>query len=364
MGVLTGLEDFITESIVKVDSPLTILPADGNVLILPDSLIDKINELPSVRKISPFIRGEAIVRLPSRKIDYGCRIMGIAPDSDFLENAMTSERSYGPTKLLTEDGENGIIMGIYLADHFYHASGDTVYIFPPAAFFSSRGGAVGKAVILGAVETGLPVNDENLAWIPLELAQRIYLPRGGYSGFNLYPADDANIEHVITELETLLPETAIISTWQEQNPGLTASMKLERMGAFLAILLITLVATFNIMGTISRTAVERRVDISVLKAMGAQNKLIFRIFLWEGVLVGTIGVLFGLCIGLGGCWILGSTDFIQLPDVYSFHEHIPVSTVPMNIILISTIAFVLSALSGIIPAMKAAKLNPLKGLQG
>ncbi|MBC8428627.1 MAG: ABC transporter permease, partial [FCB group bacterium] len=214
MGILTGLEDFITESIIKVDSPLTVLPGDGNVLNIPDSIVEQIEAHPLVRTITPFISGEAIVRLPSRNIDYGCKIMGIASDSDFLDNVIESSRYYDLEELTTGDGTDGIIMGIYLMDHFYHAKGDTVYIFPPSAFFSSRGGAIGKAVILGAVETGLPVNDENLAWIPIELAQRIYFPSGGYSGFNIHPTAGTNIDQVITELEIILPATVVVSPWQ------------------------------------------------------------------------------------------------------------------------------------------------------
>ena len=166
----------------------------------------------------------------------------------------------------------------------------------------------------------------------------------------------------MADIRELLPVSASIKSWKELNPDLTASMKLERMGAFLALLLITLVATFNIMGTISRSAIERMNDISVLKAMGATNNLIFRVFLWEGALVGVIGVVLGLIIGLVCCWVIGETNIIQLPDVYSFHEKIPVRVLIPEVVLVGFIALLLSIGSGILPAMKAARLDPVKGL--
>ncbi len=218
------------------------------------------------------------------------------------------------------------------------------------------------AVLGGALETGLPINDETLAYVDIDLARRLYLPQGGYSGIKIYPSAGSSTEQVIRDISPLLPPGTELKTWRELNPDLTASMKLERMGVFLALLLITLVATFNIMGTIARSATERRKDISVLKAMGAGGKLVFRIFLWEGIIVGIVGVLMGLLIGLFGCWLIGDAGIISLPDVYSFHENIPVEVSLPQVLLVGFMAFILSLGSGVLPAMKAAAMDPVKGL--
>ena len=362
MGVLSGLEDFIEESVVTVDAPLTVVPDSGAVLYLQEGTLTMLEALPEVAVASPYIQGEAVLRMPSRGVDGGCRIRGVDPGREFTGGVMDERLSYGELVLTTPEGGSGIVMGLYLAEEFYHSLGDSIYLFPPRAFFSSRGRTVGRAVFTGAVETGLPVNDETLAYIPLDLAREMYLPDGGLSGINLRPAGSFSVEETVRAVSGILPEGASVRTWQDLNPDLTASMKLERMGAFLAILLITLVATFNIMGTIARSAIERRGDISVLKAMGAQDRLIFRIFLWEGVLVGATGVVLGLALGLAGCWVLGDTGLIRLPDVYSFHENLPVHLALMDMILVGVVAFLLSTCSGIIPAMKAAGLDPVKGL--
>jgi len=364
MGVLSGLENFIEESVITVDAPLVIMPDSGNSFQMHDNLLAELETLPSIRSVSPFIQGEAIIRLPSRGIDSGCRIRGIDPEREFTSGNMTENLSYGELTFQAEDGTDGILMGLYLAEQFYHSVGDTMYIFPPMAFFSARGHAIGKVVLMGALETGLPVNDETLAYIPLDLARRMYLPDGGYSGVKLYPNEGFSLEQAIAEASGLLFEGVKIKTWMELNPDLTASMKLERMGAFLALLLITLVATFNIMGTIARSAIERRKDIAVLKAMGANNTLIFNIFLWEGIIVGAAGIVLGLLFGLAGCWLIGNTGLIQLPDVYSFHENIPVNISLRSTALVALMAFLLSLASGILPAMKAASLDPAPGLEG
>ncbi len=363
MGVLSGLEHFIEESVIIVDAPLVIMADSGGSFQMSDNLLDELESLVPIRSISPFIQGEAIIRLPSRGVDSGCRVRGVDPQREFASGMMEDKLSYGELVLSTPEGDDCILMGLYLAEQFYHSVGDTMYLFPPKAFFSSRGYAIGKAVLSGALETGLPVNDETLAYIPLDLARRMYLPEGGYTGIKLYPAEGFSLEDAADAAAVLLPAGTSVKTWKELNPDLAASMKLERMGAFLALLLITLVATFNIMGTISRSAIERRKDVSVIKAMGGNNRLIFNIFLWEGIIVGIAGIVLGVFIGLTGCWLIGDTGILQLPDVYSFHENIPVRVSIPRTAMIGLIAFMLSLASGILPAMKAAGLDPVRGLE-
>ncbi len=362
MGVLSGLEQFIEESVIIVDAPLVIMADSGGSFQMSDNLLDELESLVPIQSISPFIQGEAIIRLPSRGVDSGCRVRGVDPQREFASGMMEDKLSYGELVLSTPEGDDCILMGLYLAEQFYHSVGDTLYLFPPKAFFSSRGYAIGKAVLSGALETGLPVNDETLAYIPLDLARRMYLPEGGYTGIKLYPAEGFSLEDAADAAAVLLPAGTSVKTWKELNPDLAASMKLERMGAFLALLLITLVATFNIMGTISRSAIERRKDVSVIKAMGGNNRLIFNIFLWEGIIVGIAGIVLGVFIGLAGCWLIGDTGILQLPDVYSFHENIPVRVSIPRTAMIGLIAFMLSLASGILPAMKAAGLDPVRGL--
>jgi lipoprotein-releasing system permease protein len=363
MSVMSGLEDFISESVLAVDAPLVAVPASGTSLEAGDDLLDAMEALPEVGSVSPYIQGEAIARHSGRSIDAGCIVRGVDPDREFEAAGTSSRMSWGEAVLSTPGGYPCTVMGLYLAEEFAHPSGDTLLFFSPRSLFSTRGFGVGRAVLAGAVETGLPVNDQSIAYLPLELARRMYLPEGGYSGISIRPAEGYHENEAAAAVAGLLPPDVLLETWQERNPGLMASMKLERLGSFMAILLIILVATFNIVGTISRSAVERMEDIAILKAMGAARRLIMRVFLWEGVLVGTVGVLAGVSLGLAGCWVLGSTDLIRLPDVYSFHQNMPLKISALSILVISAAAMALSVASGVIPAVRAASLDPVSGLR-
>jgi ABC-type lipoprotein release transport system permease subunit len=98
--------------------------------------------------------------------------------------------------------------------------------------------------------------------------------------------------------------------------------------------------------------------------MGGSRALVLRVFLWEGVLVGLSGVLLGLALGLCACWVIGGTGLITLPDVYSFHENIPVMLSVRDTLTVCVSALLLSVLSGAFPALKAASLDPVRGLRG
>ena len=363
-SVLSGLSMFIGQSVQTVDAPLTATPSRGSWFQITDEGLDSIRALPQVQTVSPYIQGEAVIRHTGRMVDVGCLVRGVDPAVEFAATGMADKMRYGDLLLRLPDGFPSTVMGLYLAERLRHCRGDTLLFFPPRAFFSTRGMAVGRAVLSGAVETGLPVNDQRIAYLPIEEARRMFAPERGYSGVSIWPSEGEDIETARDAVSPLLPSGTELLSWRERNPDLLASMKLERLGSFLAIALITLVATFNIVGTVSRSAVERRSDIAILKAMGASRGLIARVFLWEGVLVGTVGALLGLALGLAGCWVLGSTSLVRLPDVYSFHQHLPVSVSAFNVLAVAAVAVGLSTASAAFPAIRASGMDPVRGLSG
>lgn len=361
MGVLDGLERFITESVINVDATLAVLPAGTGVVPDEPGFIQLLLELPEVGSAVPYIQGEAIARLPARNLESGCLVRGVPMDAPLFPGIDTL-MSWGSPALVDPQGRDGVIMGLYLAEEFMHSSGDTIVFFPPRSLFSGSSGSA-RAVLVGAVETGLPANDRNLAWVPLHLAARMFLPRGGLSGVQITPAANYGEEAVRQALEAVLPDSLQVLTWKQRNPALAASMELERFGSLAALLLITLVATFNIMGTVARSVVERRRDIAVLRSMGGSDALVARIFLWEGVFVGVTGAVAGVALGLLGCHILSSTGLVSLPDVYSFHDNLPVAISIRGTLIAALAAVAMSVLSAIIPAGKAASMDPVAVLR-
>lgn len=362
MGVLGGLAEFISKSVKAVDAPVAVLSGNSSPIPGDSVFIATLQALPQVQSVSPFIEGEAVARMPSRNIEAGCLIRGVT-ESSFLSAGLDTMLIWGSPPSVQEDDLPGAVLGVYLSEDFMHSVGDTILFFPPSAFFSSGRTGVGRAVLVGSIETGLPVNDRKIVYLPLETAARMFLPRGGYTGLFIEPENSFTQEQTVSALEAAVPDSMSVLTWQQRNPALYASLKLERLGAFAAILLITLVASFNITGTIARSVVERRRDIAVLKAMGANRQLILRVFLWEGMLVGLTGAISGVLLGLAGCWIIGSTGIIQLPDVYSFHDSFPMKISFQAVFTAGGVAVLISLLAALVPAARASGLEPTKGLR-
>ncbi len=362
MSVLGGLEEFISTSVTAVDSPLAILSTNSSPVTDDSVFIAELLELPQIESIYPYIQGEAVARMPSRNIEAGCLIRGVT-DTYFSGSGLDTMLIWGSEPIIQEHNLPGVVLGMYLSEDFMHSTGDTILFFPPSAFFSSGRAGVGRAELMGAIETGLPVNDRKIAYMPIETAARMFLPRGGYTGIFIHPNTDFTQQEAINTLKSFIPDTMQILTWQQRNPALFASIKLEKMGSFAAILLITLVASFNITGTIARSVVERRRDIAVLKSLGGNNNLIMKVFLWEGLLVGITGAVTGIILGLSGCWLIGSTNLIQLPDVYSFHDAFPMKISFPAVFTAGGIAVLVSVLAALLPAKKASALEPVKGLR-
>ncbi|MCK5130613.1 MAG: ABC transporter permease [Candidatus Sabulitectum sp.] len=362
MSVLAGLAEFISKSVIAVDAPIAILSDNSSPIPDDSSFIAGIMSLPQIQSVSPFIEGEAVARMPSRNMEAGCLVRGVTENS-FQAAGLDTMLIWGSPPSIQEDDLPGAVLGVYLSEDFMHSMGDTILFFPPSAFFSSGRTGVGRAVLAGSIETGLPVNDRKIVYLPLETASRMFLPRGGYTGLFIEPEEGFTQEQTVSAVEEVVPDSMNVLTWQQRNPALYASIKLERLGAIAAILLITLVASFNITGTIARSVVERRRDISVLKAMGANRQLILRVFLWEGLLVGFTGAISGILLGLAGCWLIASTNIIQLPDVYSFHDSFPMKISFLATFTAGGSAVLISLLAALVPAARASGLEPTKGLR-
>lgn len=362
MSVLSGLEGFIARSVTSAGAPLEVVPSSGAPLLGAEALSSLLSALPSVESVEQFVEGEAILRIPSRDIETACRMRGVPPGGGFARS-LDGSLVYGTLDLRAGDGFPGLVTGLYLAEDLYHPLGDTILILPPRSFFGSSGFTVGRAVLTGAVETGLPANDRSLAFIPIDLAGRLFLPSGGCTGLSVGVAAGADPRETASGIRGILPESLEVTTWQDRNRSLAASMQLERAGSFAAILLISLVAAFNIAGTISRSVVERRRDIAILRAMGAGRSLVLGVFMLEGLIVGGLGMVLGLAGGLAGAWLVGSTGVFTLPDVYSFHDRIPVEVDPLMVAAVCLSSITLSVAASLLPAMRAASSDPVGALR-
>jgi lipoprotein-releasing system permease protein len=146
------------------------------------------------------------------------------------------------------------------------------------------------------------------------------------------------------------------------NSSLFSALSLEKAAMFVILILIVLVAAFNIASTLIMMVMEKTKDIAILKTMGATKKSIRRIFVYQGTVIGMIGTTIGLALGLVLCFILKHWKIIKLPSVYAFST-LPVQLELTDVLIIAVSAMVICFLSTLYPAYQAADIDPVEAIR-
>jgi lipoprotein-releasing system permease protein len=151
--------------------------------------------------------------------------------------------------------------------------------------------------------------------------------------------------------------------WYDLNSSLFASMKLERIAMFMILLFTVMIASLNIVSTLTLMVQEKIRDVTILRIMGSTSKKISGVFIWKGVLIGGLGVAWGTAIAIVVCVLLRNTEIITLPDVY-YDRTMPVSFEWEYFIGVPLVSFGIVLLASWFPAKKAAELTPMEGIRG
>jgi lipoprotein-releasing system permease protein len=151
--------------------------------------------------------------------------------------------------------------------------------------------------------------------------------------------------------------------WQEQNRSLFQALKLEKLGMGVILLLIVIVAAFNIVSTLTMVVTDKTREIGILKAMGMRAGAIRNIFFLQGLVIGGVGTFVGLILGVGLSLALGKYQFIKLdPQVY-FIDHLPVMLQASDLVLIVIASLAIAALATIYPSIQAARMYPVEAIR-
>jgi lipoprotein-releasing system permease protein len=168
---------------------------------------------------------------------------------------------------------------------------------------------------------------------------------------------------VAANLEKMLGFPYRTMDWRAQNQALFQALQLEKLGMTFILLLIILVAAFNIVGTLTMVVADKTKEIGILRAMGMSSASIRRVFLIQGTLIGVVGTTLGLVIGLGTSVALDRYRLIPLdPQVY-FIDHLPVDRQPLDIGVTIAASLLIAALATIYPAIQASRLLPVEALR-
>jgi lipoprotein-releasing system permease protein len=217
--------------------------------------------------------------------------------------------------------------------------------------------------VSGIFETGLFQYDTKFAYADIEVAADLLRMEGYVTGVEFNVADPWRSAEVAARLAEELGFNYRVEDWQRQNASLFSALKLEKYAMGIILLLIVLVASFNIVSTLIMVVRDKVREIGILRTMGMRSDDITAIFVMQGVAIGLIGTALGLVAGLGLAWLLDTYEFITLPgDVY-FIDRLPVDVNPIDVGIIALASLAISLLATVYPSRQAARYTPVEAIR-
>lgn len=366
LALNAGFEEEFRNRILGATSHVSLMRL-GNVPIGDyEALSDRLAQVEGVVSVSPTVYGQAQLTsdlnrqrpIVLRGVDS--RRRGILDEllANIVEGSSQDFQLIEPAPSILLGQEAAEALGILVGDHV-RAIGLQGELSPLGRLPRSK-----NFKVIAIFESGLWDYDANWAVVPMEAAQRfVGLDRGQVSALEFRVADIDKARQTAERILAEVGEGFTARTWIEINRPLFSALKLEKLALFIAISLIVLVASLNIISTLTLMVMDKNRDIAILAAMGATPRTVTQIFRLQGLIIGVVGTALGSSLGLLAVWYLDTFQIFQLePQVYSI-PHVPFRSHWSDVLLVSVTALLVSFFATLYPARSAASLDPIKALR-
>lgn len=365
LSVFNGFNSVVTNVLVGFDPHVKITPARGKSVSLSDSLIQTLEREKRIVAWSPFIASKAL--LMTAQVNRVVFVKGVVDSMVGSVSGVRDRIVLGDLVFHDTQGSDGIVLGMGLADRMSATVGSELTLVSPvgvdAMLLQFGQPLMKKCTVEGIYDSYNKDYDTHYAFISLEAAQKLFDYRNEVSGVELRLRNINDAEIVKSTLQSELGSNYTISTWYDLHRDLYSVMKIERWVAYLILCLIVGVATFNVLGSLTMGVIEKRRDIGILKSLGATKRSIMRVFMFEGLLVGTIGTFLGLFIGFVVCYLQITYQLFPLDPTVYIIPSIPVEIRWTDFLAVSGASMLLSTIASLYPAIRAAKLQPVEAIR-
>jgi lipoprotein-releasing system permease protein len=372
IGVMNGLQSDLREKIL-VGSPDIRILTFGDDLVMPNwqPVLDWARKQHGIVATAPFVLAQAGVSA-GHKYGEGAVIVGIEPAGPAVQEPTPirhfAVKGAGNFTFRTSDGSrDGVVIGKRLAERLNVFPGDSITMvgFTGLKFNPAFGGYVPslrKYEVTGWFETGMYEYDNAYIYMSLRNAQDFAGLGNAVTGLEARTTDRWTAHGVAETLKRALPRYRVVD-WEEQNASLFSALKLEKFAMGVILLLIVIVAAFNIVSTLTMVVRDKTREIGILRAMGMPAASLRRIFQAQGTVIGVVGTTLGLAVGLGAAVAIDRGHFIKLdPGVY-FIDHLPVRVQPLDVVWIVLASIAIAAAATLYPARQAARLYPVDAIR-
>jgi lipoprotein-releasing system permease protein len=377
LSVMDGFESQMKQKLMATDLHVLITPqsaftAEDKLLQNPKFLEFQNTAFfkAAVLKAEPVIATEAVLK-SGQKIT-GVQVKGVRQQRydelqkqlvEKIDATLTLERS-GPEYVKVP----GVFIGQEMSYDLGILPGDSITLVSPTEMQGPLGSIpkLKNFKVMGIYQSGLPEQELHTVYA-LDQDVRSFLgqttgPGRMLSQLEISLKDFDASERVAHEAGNALGAEYKVQDWRQMNASLFYSLRLERIAMFVILAMIVVVASFNIVTTLTLMVLEKKREIAILKTMGATPSALGRIFLFQGAMIGTVGIGAGVLLALGISLILKKSNLIVMPDIY-YDRTLPVAIDPLYYAGISLSAFVIVLIACRYPAHKAASLDPLDGIR-
>ncbi|MFN8673829.1 MAG: ABC transporter permease [Candidatus Sericytochromatia bacterium] len=348
LSLTNGFEKDLVDKILGNNPHITIESAMSDRIHNYKEYEQKLTEIEGVKSATSMIRGQAL-------LNNGIEVRGVlinGVDIDKESEKSDIKKNIVKGQLLKD--ENSIVLGYELAQRMGLILGDNVQVVTGV-------GMITPMIVTGIFKADFYEIDVRIAYINLTKAQKIY---------NL--ANAVNTISVKVDTPFLADEKSEViaqkipsfnsRSWLKDNRALLSAMALEKKVIFIVIMFIIIVAMIGISNLLVMIVIEKNPEIGILRSIGASKKSINRIFFYQGVFIGIIGIIFGIILGYMVSLILSKYP-INLPNDVYIISNLPIDMQVQDFIFVSIAAFVVCVLSSIIPARRAVKMNPVEAIR-
>ena len=351
-----GFRDEMREKILQGTAHLSVVRADGRAIENYAELADQIKQVKGVVSASATTYDGGLAR--AAKASGYAVIRGIEKDAaPVIERQWLRDGSFATVFETEAVCVPGAVIGAELATRIGVSRGDDFQVIPASASTPHT------LRVAGIFRSGLFEYDSTWIYIGLDTASKFAGNNHAASVISVQVHDIDNVKQVSSDVSKALGNGYTIIDWQEANQPLFAALALERRMGLFIIGLIIAIGTLNITTMLILVVVERRRDIAILNALGATRTGVMLLFIIEGAVVGAIGAAAGVVIGFVACVIGNHYKLVSLPaDVYSI-SNVPLIARPSEMFVAALVAFVLSVLATIYPALAASRMRPVEALR-